>query len=67
MLFYFKNENKEIKSEHCSVYWLLFNNKNEKTNKLILFTSPKKKKKRRMRILGARIFSKFFGGKIVSF
>ena len=24
----------------------------------------KKKKKRRMRILGARIFSKFFGGKI---
>ena len=40
--------------------------KKDKTNKLILFTSPKKKN-RRMRILGARIFSKFFGGKIVSF
>ena len=26
-----------------------------------------KKKKRRMRILGARIFSKFFGGKIENF
>ena len=33
MLFYFKNENKEIKSEHCSVYWLLFNNKNDARKK----------------------------------
>ena len=60
MLFYF---NKEIKSEHCSVYWLLFNNDARKKKRQInKFYSHllKKKKKRRMRILGARIFSKFF-------
>ena len=34
---------------------------------LIILQIIKKKKKRRMRILGACIFSKFFGGKITPF
>ena len=65
MLFYFKNENKEIKSEHCSVYWLLFNNKNDKINKF--YSHLKKKKKTAHAYFGRPYFSKFFGGKIVSF
>ena len=56
----FIDKNKEVSKQHW-VWWLLLNN-----NRNLIFITTKKKKNRRMRILGACIFSKFFGGKMKS-